>query len=263
MSINITDGYRLRRGVDIFDFSENLRNALVSHQEAAIAKMFVDKATIMHDMSTEDVSFKDCLIEQIRLSQKDDDERSYLFSCFGTLYKNPTRNEVYLLLRNAARGSEERVLALEEVEEEYSYWNNSDSQLSYLSQEEWHDRLAAWKETQLFDTFYSHGITVNIVNLSAHLLFNTKTVEKYWNSLTLPSYEFRFKNILYHAYTFGRIEELGLSDFSEAIKAYSRYAATEYNNLQDALPKAAEHPEWVEEAVQRTRWTILEKEIIL
>lgn len=264
MSITITDGYRLRRGIDVFDFSENLRNALVEYQEAAISKMFVEKATIKYDLSSDGTSFKDYLIAEIRTSQKNDDERSYLFSCFGTLYKNPTRDEVYLLLRNTARGAEEKVLALDEVEEEYSYWNNSDSQLSYLSQEEWQDRLVAWKETQVFeDMRYSHGLIINIINLSAHLHFSMRTIEKYWDSLTLPSDESRFKNILYHAYTLGRIEELGLSDFYEAIKAYSRYASTEYKDLQAALPGAQEHPDWVKEAVDRTHSVISEKKIIL
>jgi hypothetical protein len=263
MSINITDGYRLRRGVDIFDFCDNLRSALIEHQEIAIAKMFVDKATIKFDMSTDGTSFKDYLMAEIRTSQQNAEERSYLFSCFGTLYKNPTRDEVYLLLRNTARGSEEKILVLDEVEEEYSYWNNSDSQLSYLSQEQWDDRLLAWKETQVFDSFRNRGLTVNIVNLSAHLLFNIGTVEKYWDSIPLPVYESRFKNVLYHAYTFGRIEELGLSDFYEAIKAYSRYASTEYKDLATILPGAAEHPDWVEDAIEHTHDIISQKEIVL
>lgn len=63
--------------------------------------------------------------------------------------RNKVRDETYVLISQNIldKSGESLVLGVEGIESDFSYWNGTDSQLEYLTEEEWETRKVSWNET--------------------------------------------------------------------------------------------------------------------
>lgn len=148
MSIHIAPAFKLRPDVDLFAFSEKLRafahDVLPDKYCSVILKDIVDSYIFRSD----GLSFGEFFLKQIKfLRETDAANVSLLLTSAGVIMKNPVSGDMYVLLSGFNGELSAPMLEWDEIEGEFDLHTSSDSQLKYLSQEEWDARKLAWHQT--------------------------------------------------------------------------------------------------------------------
>lgn len=166
MSTTISPAFRLSEDADIFavgnDLREALRPMLVKHFRDIVSDfVFYQFDAEISTETLENPSFKDFYKKTLgEINEALIHGNKPLDPMFlnlaksiryyrGVFLRNEERNEKYLMLPLTTLGDkdllEKTVLSVPGVEEEYSYWDATDSQLEYMTKEEHFDRYKAWR----------------------------------------------------------------------------------------------------------------------
>lgn len=230
MSTKIYSAFRLNSDINLFQWMEKLRTVLIPEIEKQVSEMYVQTAVLRWDQ-TEGKSFPEVLNEVLADSKKDDSgyypER--YFNASASLLWNPVRNQVYMMLHDTPHEMNQLVLDMQEVIGDFSYWDNSDSQVEELGYDGWKDRLKAWKETLDFNSsITSQSLQIKFFDLYAKHLFSVDLMKSHWVDIQLPSYEKRFADVFAHVF----LKRFSLSQ-DDMISFVSRVSRKPVNALDD------------------------------
>ena len=281
MSTSIHPAFRLSADLDLLGFSGRLRDALTPHLTERFQRIVVDKAVRAYDeghpddsplTSCKDKPFSEFLsMYAVYLSRALFGMDDGLFDRYdlsslrriadgnGVILRNPVRDELYVLLSDGVAGEEESesaVLGVEGVVSDYSYWDATDSQLEWLSEDEWRDRKKAWSETLDYTKGVpEQGLVVRFFSSrSSYDLLGWRVFEGRSGAL-LPDncWEARFRRLVFNRYmgewgkTHRDPDSDGLSDMFEALK----FLKVENERDYSMLPSVAEHQGLLDEAIRR------------
>lgn len=151
MSTNISHGYRLKPGIEPFDFITRVREIMDPARDAADAKLLaglyvdaIDELWFRGDAIAERAGYaawSEWHLEQSRTSPMD---RSHDPNEFGVqIGKDPLTGGFYLLAVTYNQDLREAFDAMEEIEE-YGFWNSSDSYPDGVTRADWEVREALW-----------------------------------------------------------------------------------------------------------------------
>lgn len=180
-------------------------------------------------------------------------------------YYNEKRDETYARLMGFTQKSVDLFKELPIVEREVTYYNNSDSQLSHMTLEEWHDRRDLWYELDLKTRTYPSTLSVNMMNptMSRYITLSVKALTEEWGNLVVTNDTKRYKDIFLNEYC-----RLVVNKTSEDIMkvlthsfAFNRNRSTDidYADLYDY----EEHPDIIEQADKIANERLAERHIFL
>lgn len=243
MSTVIKPAYQLHAGTDIFAFIRELRTVIVPMLEESICQEYFREAVFAFDGDREGRTFREVLSSFIRTAAEQNSVYSRPFDAEVVFFKNPVRGELYVMLYGFPLEAIEQFQALDAVTGDFSYWNNSDSQLEYLSQEAWDDRIVAWRETlNLLQPTGVQGVTMTLFAEYAKRMFSVNDFEKYQGVLKAPTYNKRYDQLLLNVH--GRLlHTAGVSFDGDVMAVITDYLFAE--DKKSALPLAVERPEFV------------------
>lgn len=164
MSLTISPAFLVTSDADLFEVAEGLRAVLVPYLSEAFRKEAVKMAITEFDSVEErdsDCDFSEFLrVSLNRLRQnlagmmETYDKYDLLpfrriLAIEAIFLRNKVRGQTYVLVGQNVldRKAEALVLGVKGIESEFSYWNGTDSQLEYLTEEEWEIRKVSWNET--------------------------------------------------------------------------------------------------------------------
>ncbi len=220
MSTTISPAFRVPRDFDIVGFSRVARQKLTP---ALITNYYQE--TLANAVFTQD-NFPNRSFKEVVLAELQDEgfEKDRHFNAAFYFYLNPVRDEVYVHLKGFPFEVIKLAKQLFSENDDYSYWNGSDSQLEYLSVAEWQDRGKAWLET-----IPVSGVNVNHVKVALfddymrHVHTAYKEFASVYENLDYPSEEKRVDRLLFSVYH-DRLRESGFSyGFNDLMSAASRY----------------------------------------
>lgn len=268
MSTNISPAFLLSSDADVFKVSEGLRAVLVPRLIEDFQKETVNHAVRKFDRrenadSTEPFNrfFSQHLIHLGRslfgagdkMDRFDENFFTRISDFNGIIFRNPVRGEKYLLCSDDVLDKDgiEAVLSVDGIEGEFSYHNSTDSQLDYLTYEEWQDRRDAWNETLDWKKgLQSQGMTVKFLSGSSYELLNYDSYVAAEKAL-LPSafIEDRFRMIVMDLYFSELVKVIPDLDILRAMNRSWKFLNANYERDYSKLWKADEHQSLVEEVV--------------
>lgn len=136
---------------------------------------------------------------------------------------------------------------LPSVGSEFNYWNGSDSQLDYLSPEEWEARKVLWNKLVPSNKNVSFfGVTVEVMDrMEFAVSYNRESLFAYAQSIVLPSEAYRVTRRRNYLYLKFLQEELGAEKYRELVMSnIMRLDADDFAEL----PGADDFPELIVKA---------------
>lgn len=260
MSTIIKPAYKLAAGTEVFAFVREMRNVLTPTLKQYVCNAYYREAVFAFDEDKEGRTFREVLSSLIGEFMKQDSIYASPFNAEVVFLKNPVRGELYVILYNFPDEAVTLFQSLGGVTEDFSYWNNSDSQLEYLSQETWDDRILAWTETlDLFEPTGVQGLTAALFPAYAKKLLSVKDFEKQGDVLDVPVYTQRYDRLLLNVYL-SLLSANGIFLLEDGMAAIIHYLTA--TNKQSALPFAGDYPEFVSTALVEAAVILQQKEKI-
>jgi hypothetical protein len=252
MSTIITPGFKLDSDINIFDFTRKMRLALKPVMDLHNYIDYIEEAVHSYDLDTDSRTFKEVLQKVITKIAVEDKEKDNVwspgnFDCSVMFYYNPIRNETYALLRNFSSLAVDAFEKLPGVAHEFSYWDNSDSQLSHLTHAQWKDRETAWMEVlNRHDDVRLGALSSYFFGSYARFMMKADDVAARWDEVVkhVPKEEIRLRRIAAQIYG----QSIGqLIKDNNQVNAYFSQAGL-FTRLGKKFPLEEHYPDHAEKA---------------
>lgn len=235
----LNTAYKIDPAVDLFDVSGTLRSEIRGRLLEAVRLQVLADAVLNKDSDLKnEKTFSVHLKESVA-------EGTY-FDAFKTKFifrRNELRGEIYMMVYQSFGWwlINDILKTLPFVVCEYSYWNRKDQ--DYLDELEIEDRVQAWSEVDK-----QQSLSVSLFSsFESRLQSVDKWMEEY-DSLEYPSFDKRFRNMIFEVYC-GILEKHGVTlDFDQKIRATAEFYVSDKETLP-RLPYSERYPHLVEEAV--------------
>lgn len=264
MSTSTGPAYKLHKNTDLFTVAVSLEQ-VIEAQLIAMTQAFVDECVSewvgYSGRPASEPLPEDFPAHMREISVKFDRQHTTVkpdHSEFSTLYAgghaslvfyhNTVLDEVYVRLFDFKKPAVKAFEKLSFVGQSMEYYNSSDSQLEYITEEEWEYRKQAWEEVSPRNKIVKAlNPKIDLVN-NSYVYYNTiglKPVGKYADMLTLPSESSLLSRVFhtkYNMFFFTEVEppqkQGGFSSQTNvnwgALHAITKYSFSE-NNF-DTLP---------------------------
>lgn len=235
----LNTAYRIDPAYDLFDISAVLRSEIREKLVKAVRLQVLSDA-----VQNKDVDLKNEKTFSKHL--KDAIGEGEYFNAFKTKFvflKNELRDEVYLMVYQSFGWQliNDVLKTLPFITSEYSYWNRKDQ--DELDEVEIADRVQAWSEVNR-----DKSLSVSLFGIYESRLQTAEKWELEHNSLDYPSFDKRFRNMIFMVYC-DLLEKRGVAlDFEQKLRATADFYVSQKDTLP-RLPFSERYPDIVEEAV--------------
>lgn len=203
MSTTIGPAFKLARNLDLFTFADNLRAVAHPAMKQFFFQNLHDMAVCTYDLAKQHRPFMEVIRQELNeYCHCRTDDRPWVTNQIANLkaylYRDSDQ-ELYLLVQGAPSEVREAISGMPEVEGDYDYYDNTDTQLEYLTEEEWHARRDKWAELlTLHAPLSSRGLTISL-GIEPYTL-KVEDYEQVKNELTTDPDNYRLERIKKNIY---------------------------------------------------------------
>jgi len=273
MSTKIYSGYKLRKGVSLFDLQEKFYRVMRQTVQTDLVNSLTAKTVYMADAvqlgnknvkadlrkhykrfsgfsgfeEVKTFTLQHCLdyvlFENIH-KKPDILGKVETTTCSLAIFRNKIRDEIYLYF--FGKEEYEDVFKIWPEVEEFAYWNNADGP-DYLTDEQWGDRYKAWNEAiNLNKSLRTQGLVIDPIEQNDSIITRSKyksILQDLSRPTILPTYENRVSEA---------IHDLLGSDFTKQLKlTKTEFTLDSYMDFIRDVEKRKEASIIVEKKLQR------------